>query len=174
MGIKSLGNPGIKYAAVWDKTGINAGAIHPYPLTSLWYGNRGLWGGGKQTGGSVISQIDYVAIDTTGNGVDFGDLTQSRDYSAGLSDSHRGVFGGGVSSGSYLNTIDYVLFSTLGDASDFGDLTQSRGSPTSASNTTRGLWAGGYGDGSPVPTSGSDYIDYITIATLGDGTDFGS
>ena len=173
MGIKS-NNRRESYYNYFGDSGLDAEAIHPYPLTSLWYGNRGLWGGGKQTGGSVISQIDYVAIDTTGNAADFGDLTQSRDYSAGLSDSYRGVFGGGVSSGSYINIIDYVLFSTLGDASDFGDLTQSRGSATSASNTTRGLWAGGYGDGSPVPTSGSDYIDYITIATLGDATDFGN
>ncbi len=176
MAIKSLGKySSAGYKAVWGRTGKGADAIHPYPQTSLWYGNTGLWAGGKQTGGSLTNVIDYVSIDTTGNAADFGDMVASRDWTCGLSDSHRGLWGGGALQGSpqYANEIDYVVISTSGDASDFGDLTQRRGSPTSASNTTRGLWAGGYGDGSPVPTSGSDYIDYVTIAILGNATDFG-
>jgi hypothetical protein len=60
--------------------------------------------------------------------------------------------------------------STQGNSADFGDLTYGRGHGTQGitSNSVRGIIAGGYA----VPTY-YNYIDYITIPTLGNATDFG-
>jgi hypothetical protein len=84
------------------------------------------------------------------------------------------LFAGGYSyDGSvfYLNVIDYVTIATLGNAADFGDLTVGRYTVAGASSTTRALFAGGYFyDGFD---NFFNVIDYVTIATLGNATDFG-
>jgi hypothetical protein len=43
--------------------------------------------------------MDYITIATTGNAVDFGDLTVARYFVGGVSNPTRGVFGGGNISG---------------------------------------------------------------------------
>ncbi len=48
----------------------------------------------------------------------------------------------------------------------FGDLTSARYHPTGTSNSVRGLFQGG---SSPLQS----VIDYITIASTGNGADFG-
>ena len=87
----------------------------------------------------------------------------------------RGIWAGGqsyASSAAILATIDYVNVSSLGNSADFGDLTgigRYGALDGGMCSTTRGCFAGGY-----VPGVGeSDVIDYITIATTGDATDFG-
>ena len=69
------------------------------------------------------------------------------------------------------NIIDYITISTTGNATDFGDLTVARKNVASPTNsTTRGVFVGGYG-GSPAAIVNT--IDYITISTTGNATDFG-
>ena len=55
-----------------------------------------------------------------------GDLFLARAYANGLSNSIRGIFGGGSISPNYSNTIDYVTIQSTGNAQDFGDLNQPR------------------------------------------------
>jgi hypothetical protein len=50
---------------------------------------RGVFGGG--TTGSVSNVIDYVTIASTGNAIDFGDLTFSKYGVTGLSNGHGGL-----------------------------------------------------------------------------------
>ena len=38
-----------------------------------------------------INNIDYITIATTGDAVDFGDTTQARGHSGGLSNAHGGL-----------------------------------------------------------------------------------
>ena len=85
---------------------------------------RAVIAGGKYTGGAsnVRNSMDYVTIQTLGNGTDFGDLTSARSSLAGCSSTTKGVFGGGYN-GSNFNTIDYITIDTVGNATDFGDLT---------------------------------------------------
>ena len=85
---------------------------------------RAVIAGGKYTSGAsnVRTTMDYVTIQTLGNGTDFGDLTTARSYLAGCSSTTKGVFGGGYN-GSNFNTIDYITIDTVGNATDFGDLT---------------------------------------------------
>ena len=88
---------------------------------------RGVIGGGvslTSPGGSGhYNYIDYFAIDSTSNAVDFGDLTQARYWITGAANATRGTFFGGAYLGPYtsVNTIDYVEMATTGNASDFGD-----------------------------------------------------
>ena len=65
---------------------------------------------------------------STGNALDFGDLTTTARGTAGVQSTTRGVFAGGISSGPevLLNVIGYITMTTFGNATDFGDLTQAR------------------------------------------------
>ena len=72
------------------------------------------------------------------------------------------------------NEIDYITIATLSNAVDFGNLTLARDCGAGISNGSRGIASGGsnvlYGNNAPL----ADTIDYITIATTGDATDFGN
>jgi hypothetical protein len=80
------------------------------------------------------------------------------------------VFGGG-NDGTYSNIMDYINISSAGDAVDFGDLTFARQSLSACSNGTsdRGVFGGGYN----ISGGSQDILDYITISSTGDATDFG-
>ena len=80
---------------------------------------RALVAGGNT--GSLVDTIDYVEIATTGNGVDFGNLTAARQGAGTASNSRRGVFASGLTPSS-TNTMDYVTIETTGNATDYGDL----------------------------------------------------
>ena len=72
------------------------------------------------------------------------------------------------------NVLDYITLSSEGNATDFGDLSASRDRFGSCGNTTRGVFSGGFYVG--LGSSGNTYsnvIDYITIASTGNVTDFG-
>ena len=128
---------------------------------------RGIYAGGANSGPNVIQ---YVTIETTGNAIDFGDLMgDSWDFGA-LASSTRGIFICGNQSG-VRNIISYITISTLGNASDFGDALIPARSFATCSSSTRGLKSGGYF--LPADTPILNVIDYITIATLGNTTDFG-
>ena len=55
---------------------------------------------------------------------------------------------------------------TKGKATDFGDTSAALKNVTTTSNATRGILGGGY-------TGQGNTIEYITIASAGDVTDFG-
>ena len=133
-------------------------------------------GGGR--GGSPtarLAQIDYNTIATLGNGQDFGDLTQSRMGLGAVASSTRAVFTGGNGSpadpSTVYNNIDYVEFATTANATDFGDMTDEHTYHGSCSSSTRGIIYGG--DTSYGPTVLTNIIEYVTIASTGNGTDFG-
>ena len=83
--------------------------------------------------------------------------------------STRAFYAGGYTT-SPQNQIAYFNMASGGEnAQDFGDLTQARFYPSCASSSTRGIWEGGY-DGSSTEYN---TLDYITIASTGNATDFG-
>jgi hypothetical protein len=136
---------------------------------------RGVWGGGGNAdAGGEQNIIDYVTIATTGNATDFGDLTSpTRNQLSGGSSSIRGVFGGGWDSPVKVNTIDYITIATTGNSTDFGDLTGLVEANAICSSSTRGVFGGG-GDVTLNPAGVVfNIIEYITIATTGNATDFG-
>ena len=138
---------------------------------------RGLIAGGfnSPTGNNTINAI---TISTTGNAINFGDIPQTAIYGmGGCSSSTRGLFGGGFKAPSPnadagLLQINYVIIASLGNAQDFGDLVFGVRYPTGTSSPTRGLFAGGR-DSANAPVFNRNKIDYVTIATTGNATDFG-
>ena len=70
------------------------------------------------------------------------------------------------------NTIDYITVATTGNAADFGDLGGTWYRSGGMSDATRGIISGGYAYGVGYATQDNN-MEYITIGTLGNATDFG-
>ena len=73
-----------------------------------------------------------------------------------------------------MNTIGFITISTQGYGADFGDLTEGKRTVVGGSNAVRGLFAGGQTSSPNTDANGTDTIEYITIATLGNAIDFGN
>ena len=133
-------------------------------------GTRGLWGGGQGPSANYFTIVSYVFA-TSGSGTKFGELSDDPNANAAVSSGIRGVWAGGAAP-SVTNTIEYVTIATEGNATDFGDLTTARRNLAGCTNRIRGTFAGGHTQGSG---SGNNLntIDFITIASTGDATDFG-
>ena len=129
---------------------------------------RGIFAGGYHEPTGRVNAIHFVTISTTGNSVNFGDLSSTKNAFASFGSSTRGCFAGGASSPTTINTIEYVTIASLGDAQNFGDLTAAKNSFTGCSSPTRGITNGGY---TSDPT---DVIEYVTIASTGNAQDFGN
>jgi len=129
---------------------------------------RGLFAGGYT--GSNSDVIDFSTFSTKGKATDFGNLTTAA-YTGGISsNSTRAISSGGYTS-STINVIEYVTIASAGNATDFGDLNSARQYTTSAASTTRSVIAGGDPDNNfnnPL-----NVIEYVTIASTGNATDFG-
>lgn len=135
--------------------------------------DRAVFAGGDNYAGTVYyCSIDYVTISSTGNGADFGDLTDDIGSFAGCASDTRGVFWGGwANAGSYSRfEIDYITIATTGNASDFGDMLYTNTVMAGLANQTRGLFAGGIANAWP---NASNVMEYVTIASTGNATDFG-
>ena len=117
--------------------------------------------------------IQFFTMATKGNAVKFGEATDNRDSTAGgFSSPTRGVFGGGTLPGpTSVNTIEFITIASEGNGTDFGDLTDARISGGGASSKTRGLFCGGYFY--PGSVSQRNIVDFVTIATTGNASDFG-
>ena len=106
-------------------------------------GTRGLVGGGYVTPSpGKRNDIDYFNIDSTGNSIDFGTLSESRYWISSHASRTRGVWGsGGIHPGSpnKSDTIDYVTIASTGNAADFGDLSVARNNSGSTSDSHGGL-----------------------------------
>ena len=128
-------------------------------------GVRGLLAGGYVAPVN-LGTIDFINIATTGSSSLFGEFD---DGSTGgyfpMASPTRAVFGRA------RQGLNYINFTTGGKTQVFGDmrLDSRTGHIASCSSSTRGIMAGGE---SPSPSK-VNTITYITLATLGDGVDFG-
>ena len=111
--------------------------------------------------------INWVEVEATSEELDGG---------------HRGVMAGGDNPGSpgQTHTIDYITISILSNAIDFGDLTTGGNAGSGGreylamgpqASRTRCLFAGG--QGFPSPNNETNVVDYITMASTGNATDYG-
>ena len=135
---------------------------------------RGLMMGGGGNPGSQfagnVNTIDFIEIATTGNAVDFGDLTYSPIFGSngGVFSTTRGISAGGFAPSS-TNVINFVTIAFQSNAQDFGDLSNMKSGTAALSNQTRGIFAGG----DPMGGGYVNNIDFITISTLGNSTTYG-
>lgn len=143
------------------------------PLDAI---TRGLMAGGVNGATAATDNISYFSMQSGGATSTFGTLTVARgNLGGGIANSSRGVFGGGSLNGGppySSDTIEYVTIATTGNGTSFGTLTVSRDQLATASqHGTRGLFMGG-----SVVYNATSYntIDYITIASTGNATNFGN
>ena len=122
---------------------------------------------------SYTANIDYVEMTTSGVGVRFGSLSTVNTASAAFASSTRGINAGGQPSSpdGQTNILEFVTIATEGNGTDFGDLDTAhrRLGGQGHSSQTRGIIAGGGGD-SPAQTN---VIQFVTIASIGNATNFG-
>jgi len=134
---------------------------------------RGVTAGGLQSADpQEINVINYVTIASTGNATDFGDLLNVTNAMGSCSSSTRGVFSNGLTTGdAIINVISYITIASTGNATDFGDATPAVEGSSGCASPTRGVYFGGrYISGDYVYINN---INYITIASTGNSTDFG-
>ena len=134
-------------------------------------GSRGILAGGFSP--SEVKTIDFFNLQSTGNALAFGDLTDTFGYLSGYASHTRAVFSCNYNDPAALNTLEFITIATQGNSTDFGDRTVTAYENGALSNETRGLVGGGYdGSGSGTPNN-TETIDFNTIASLGNSTDFG-
>ena len=141
--------------------------------------NRGVFGGGNTYNGSwsSVDSMNYFTISAgTYSNTDFGDLTAATSSAGAVSNKtdERLIWVSGERSGPVrTNILEYITVNSAGNATDFGDLTARRRSGGADSNGTsdRAIYAGGYGT-VPTPTNWN-VIDYWTITSIGNASDFG-
>ena len=132
---------------------------------------RGVFAGGDNpTNPGGVNTIDYITMSSTGDASDFGDLMLPTNDLGSCSSPTRGfVFADGATS----DLIQFLTIQTKGDSTTFGELTGNNVRyPAGNSSDTRGLRAGG-----STPSGLSvveDVIDYWTMASEGNATDFGN
>ena len=142
-------------------------------------GVRAIFAGGWGSPGTstVGKDINMLTISSKGDAVKFGELTRAKSTHAGASNSVRCVWAGGyLYADTSVKQIDYVTIASEGNATNFGELTVRRMSvqDQKAVNQIRAVFGGGYdyfpsGNLNQVNTS----MEFITIASTGDGTNFG-
>ena len=121
----------------------------------------------RSLGGSPLvgtKEISSVTIATTGNAVEFGDLSLGRASPGASSNPVRGIFFGGYSPDT--SSMEYFNMASGGTGADFGNLSQNtKYNVGNCATPTRGFCAGG----SPYTTN----IQYIDLISLGDAVKFG-
>ena len=140
--------------------------------TSVSDGTNGYHGAGNGTN-SYENEIQKTVIDTLGNAVDSGyDFTSSMRGAGTWGNTARGVFAGDEIAGP-SNQITYIAFPLGANAADFGDLTLGRNFPSGGGDTTRAVFSSGWNSNNSSGSRAVNTIDYITIGTTGNATDFG-
>lgn len=141
------------------------------PVASVW---------ALVTGFSVSSTytntISYYNVSTNGNATDFGDLTFAHAMIGTIGGLTRTIFvAGRSSSNNFHDSMEYVNPVSTGNATNFGNLSSGgRQSPACFGNQTRGIAAGAEGPSQGDPNyQFYNTIDYLTIATTGNTSDFG-
>ena len=119
--------------------------------------------------GGAVNNVERITVASTGDATDFGDLSSARyGFSTSASDATRFVVTGGIS---ITNTMEYFTYSSAGNYTDFGNLSANskQGSNGQVGNATRGVIHLGANSSNTVLNT----LEYITVQTTGNTTDFG-
>jgi len=132
---------------------------------------RGVWAGGLGSGGAggTVNVMSYVTIASASNSTTFGTLSGYNAYSAGASNSTRGLIFGGSYNGNDTNAIQYVTIATTGNTTSFGSLSSAVFQLAAGAGATRAIQSGGRVGGNE-----SSAMNYVTIASTGNSVSFGN
>ena len=131
--------------------------------------DKGVFAGGYSPG--YVNRMEFITISTTGSASDFGDLPKAQGQGAAVSSSTRGVIMGGQAPATHTEMY-FITISSQGGANNFGDLKSLMQSNSGVSNNTRGVSCGGNLYVAPTNVK-SNIMEFITIASTGDATNFG-
>ncbi len=136
---------------VWNMKEVYDAVMGGYWPNAL---SRGVFAGGNTP--SASHTIDYVAIASTGDAQDFGDLASGESGIGAFGSFNRAIFTDEAS-----NDMEYVNFNSTGNTAFFGDLTitLSAGGHMGAGNATRCLFGGGELSGGK-----SNVINYVVLS----------
>ena len=131
---------------------------------------RAVFAGGDASTGNLFT-IQSIEFATLGTPIPFGELTDDRTGHTAASSGIRGVFAGAKAPG-VVNTMEFITIATEGNGTDFGDLSVAKRNMAGNSNSIRGTFSGGHTASSGTGNN-LNVIEFITIASTGDATDFG-
>ena len=143
---------------------------------------RGFHHAGRRPGSGSVNVIEMVRFSSLSTPVDFGDMIQSGPASDGygtyecgaFASSTRGfAFGGRMDA--FSNVIQFITMSTFGNSVNFGDLSEGTQLAAGVSDKTRGCRLGGikYVGPQPYNSQGVNHIEFVTMSSEGNTTDFG-
>ena len=132
---------------------------------------RGVISAGGEFPHSNHKTTDFITVASKGNATDAGDLIGEISGVTTCSNHTRGIFMGGYNPVGSIDDISFMTTASLGNSIDFGNLTTIRREGSCVSNQTRAVYIGG--NQSWPDTGFTNVIQFITIATGGDATDFG-
>jgi len=149
-----------------DADGTSAISSNTSGMQAVSNTTRGVLNNSKATNNGYV----YFTLATHGAAAAFGDAVLALGPGSACDHATRGVFAKGAYNN---NSMEYITIASTGNAADFGNLTQAREQfgGQAVANTTRGVFHNG------ISTSGgnaSNVMDYITIASVGNATDFGN
>ena len=132
--------------------------------------------------GGGLNATERLVTQTLSNSASHGTISGPGIIEGAVGDATRVLIFGGYTNGASLhNTIEYVGYNPAGNAADFGDQSVERAPPALMADATRACAAGGliigpsgnvYDTGNGEDTR-TDNIDYYTIQTTSNSTDFG-
>ena len=118
--------------------------------------------------GGTVAIMEYVDLNSKGDGVDFGDALESNNGGiGGCSDGTRGIWANTHSSP--VATIQYTTITSGGGSINFGDMNEIIFRGAGHSSSTRGLWM----SGRKSPGNAIVSCQTVQIQTLGNSIDFG-
>tara|TARA_R100000008_G_scaffold75618_1_gene54965 strand:- start:260 stop:1450 length:1191 start_codon:yes stop_codon:yes gene_type:complete len=148
------------------------------------YGGGAGAGGGVGTGGGAAGEhspkeptpAGALRFNTDSSKLEYYDGNQWVNVTTDSPEQHtggtRGVTAGINENPQWQEHMDFFNIATTGNSTDFGDLSADIFAVGTTASSTRGLVFGGYG-GSPH-SANSDEIQFVTIASQGNATDFGN
>jgi len=131
-------------------------------------GSRGVVGGGY----NYTTDIDYFTVATLANAVDFGDLTTGRQSPASASDGVKGIIIAGTNSSNQgITNVEKITIATTGNATSYSGTVPAAKPPQGWSNGDRAVFH--LGIISAPSFAIVNTIEYLSIQTEGNSTDFG-
>jgi hypothetical protein len=109
----------------------------------------------------ILTSIDYITISSTGNAGSFGNLNRQTTNFDGTGNETRALFIGGEGASAWSN-IDYTTVSSSGSCVSFGNMSTARSGTSATADGTRAVY------------NYSGVLEYVTIASTGNGNSFGS
>ena len=144
---------------------------HRSGITGAGWGGKGYYAAGSGSN----NDIEVVDIDNGGNATDSGYDIANHDNGGTHASASRWITAGGQAPNQYTTTITYFAIPVVAASSTFGNLSQGRTNPTGTGSDVRMLIAGGfyYSGSESLNNRVRNDIDYITMATTSNSTDFG-